>query len=209
VTVEFADDAPFRFNGRMDGSNLRQAARASTSFLMSTIDRDWDRQIPDMTWTVREVVAHVCDVLLWYSTDLAAGTAELNTMDLKVRPTEPPDQLIATLTAFSNTLAYVVDGVPAGQRGFHPDGMADGTGFAAMGCDELLVHARDAAIGLGLEFEPPEVLSGMIVRRLFPWAPRDAEPWPALLWANGRRELPGLQRQVDWHRHAAPLTDAE
>ena len=85
--------------------------------------------------------------------------------------------------------------------------MADSTGFAAMGCDELLVHTRDAATGLGLDFEPPEVLSGLIVRRLFPWAPKDAEPWPALLWANGRRDLPGAQRQVDWHRHAAPLTD--
>lgn len=191
----------------MDGSNLRQAARASTSFLTSAIDLDWDRPIPEMTWTVREVVAHISDVLLWYSTDLSAGTGELSTMDLKVRPTESPERLIATLTAFSNTLAYVVDGVPPGQRGFHPDGMADSTGFAAMGCDELLVHTRDAATGLGLDFEPPEVLSGLIVRRLFPWAPKDAEPWPALLWANGRRDLPGAQRQVDWHRHAAPLTD--
>ena len=191
----------------MDGSNLRQAARASTSFLTSVIDLDWDRPIPEMTWTVREVVAHISDVLLWYSTDLSAGTGELSTMDLKVRPTEPPERLIATLTAFSNTLAYVVDGVPPGQRGFHPDGMADSTGFAAMGCDELLVHTRDAATGLGLEFEPPEVLSGLIVRRLFPWAPKDAVPWPGLLLANGRRDLPGAQRQVDCHRHAAPLTD--
>ena len=171
------------------------------------MDLDWNRPIPEMTWTVREVVAHISDVLLWYSTDLSAGTGELSTMDLKVRPTESPERLIATLTAFSNTLAYVVDGVPPGQRGFHPDGMADSTGFAAMGCDELLVHTRDAATGLGLDFEPPEVLSGLIVRRLFPWAPKDAEPWPALLWANGRRDLPGAQRQVDWHRHAAPLTD--
>jgi len=191
----------------MDGSNLRQAARASTSFLTSAMELDWDRPIPEMTWSVREVVAHISDVLLWYSTDLSAGTGELSTMDLKVRATEPPERLIATLTAFSNTLAYVVDGVPPGQRGFHPDGMADSTGFAAMGCDELLVHTRDAATGLGLDFEPPEVLSGLIVRRLFPWAPKDAEPWPALLWANGRRDLPGAQRQVDWHRHAAPLTD--
>lgn len=174
---------------------------------MSAVDLEWDRPIPEMTWTVRQVVAHISDVLLWYSTDLSAGTAELSTMDLKVRPTEDPERLIATLTAFSNTLAYVVDGVPPGVRGFHPDGLADGTGFAAMGCDELLVHTRDAATGLGLEFEPPEVLSRLVLRRLFPAAPKDADPWQALLWANGRIELPGRARQVDWHRHSAPLSE--
>ena len=171
------------------------------------MDLDWDRPIPEMTWSVREVVAHISDVLLWYSTDLSAGTGELSTMDLKVRPTEPPEQLIQTLTVFSSLLGYVVDGVPPGQRGLHPDGMADATGFAAMGCDELLVHTWDAATGLGLEFEPPEVLSRVVLRRLFPWAPKDTDPWATLLWANGRRDLPGAQRQVDWHRHAAPLTD--
>src|SRR5207342_1931506 len=59
-----------RFNGRMDGSNLRQSARASTSFLNSTVDLNWDQPIPEMTWSVREVVAHISEVLLWYSTDL-------------------------------------------------------------------------------------------------------------------------------------------
>jgi uncharacterized protein (TIGR03083 family) len=191
----------------MDGSNLRQSARASTSFLNSTVDLDWDRPIPEMTWSVREVVAHIAEVLLWYSTDLAAGPKELSTMELKVRPGDPPDQLIATITAFSETLAHVVDGVPPGQRGWHPDGLADGTGFSAMGCDELLVHTHDAAVGLGLEFEPPEVFSRMVLRRIFPWAPRDTDPWETLLWANGRTALPGLERQVDWHRHPAPLSE--
>lgn len=155
----------------MDGSNLRQAARASTSFLTSVVEEDWDRAIPEMTWSVRKVVAHISEVLLWYATDLSAGTIELSTMDLKVRPNEEPERLIATITAFSNTLAYVIDGARPGERGFHPDGLADSTGFAAMGCDEILVHTRDAATGLGMDFEPSEVLSGLVLGRLFPWAP--------------------------------------
>src|SRR4029077_11060337 len=131
----------------------------STLFLTSAQDLDWDQPIPEMTWSVREVVAHISEVLLWYSTDLSAGATELSTMDLKVRPSEDPERLIQTITAFGSTLGHVVDGVDPGQRGWHPDGLADATGFSAMGCDEILVHTHDAAIGLGLDFEPPEVLS--------------------------------------------------
>lgn len=199
--------APLRLNGRMDGSNLRQSARASTSFLMSTSGLDWDKPIPGMTWSVREVVAHISEVLLWNAGNLSAGTAELSTLELAVRRSADPAQLIETITACSSLLGYVVDGVPAGQRGWHPEGLADATGFSAMGCDELLVHTSDAAKGLGLEFEPPEVLSRMVLRRLFPWAPQDTEPWETLLWATGRADLLGRERQVHWHPHPAPLTE--
>jgi len=194
-------------NDPMDGSNLLQSARVSATFLHSTLDLDWDRPIPDMTWSVREVVAHISDVLLWYATDLSAGNLELSTMDLKVRPTDEPAELIRTITTFSTVLALVVDGVPPGQRGWHPDGLADSTGFAAMGCDEILVHTYDAARGLGQEFEPFEVYSQPVLLRLFPWAPKDADPWEALLWANGRVELSDRPRQVHWHRHPAPLDE--
>ena len=191
----------------MDGSGLLQSARASTAFLSRTLDMDWDRPIPDMTWSVREVVAHISEVLLWYSADLSADKTELSTMELKVRPTDDPAELLRTITVFSSMLGYVVDGVPPGHRGWHPDGLADSTGFAAMGCDEILVHTYDAARGLGLEFEPSEVLSQAVLRRLFPWAPREEDTWQALLWANGRRELADRPRQVGWHRHPAPLSE--
>ena len=195
-------------NQSVDGTSIGQAIRSSTTFLAGTVDLDWDRPIPDMTWSVREVIAHVGDTLLWYATDLAGGVCELSTMDLRVRPTENPAQLIDTITAFGAVLAHVVDGVTPGQRGFHPDGPADSTGFAAMGCDEILVHTSDAARGLGLDYEPSEVLSGAVLRRLFPWAPPDEDAWASLLWANGRIALPGRPRQEGWHRHSAPLSDA-
>ncbi|WP_420122902.1 maleylpyruvate isomerase N-terminal domain-containing protein [Nakamurella sp.] len=192
-------------NAGVDGTSIDQAIRSSAAFLQRTLDLDWDRPIPEMTWSVREVVAHVGDTLLWYATDLAGGPRELSTMDLRVRPAEAPAALIETVGTFGAVLGHVVDGVTPGQRGFHPDGAADSTGFAAMACDEILVHTSDAARGLGLEYEPSEVLAGAVLRRLFPGAPRDSDPWAALLWANGRIALPGRPRQVGWHRHAAPL----
>ena len=198
---------PDRHNEPVDGSNLRQSARTCTTFLTSALDGSWDSPIPEMDWTVSQVVAHVAEVLLWYSFDLSAGPRELNPMDMTVRPTENPENLIATLTAGATLLGHVVDGIQPGQRGWHPDGLADASGFAAMGCDELLVHTHDAAAGLGLTFEPPTVLSHLVLRRLFPWAPEDSQPWPTLLWANGRIALPDRPRQAGWHRHPAPLSE--
>ena len=191
----------------MDGSTVHQSARASANFLSAAVDGDWDGAIPEMTWSVREVVAYISEVLLWYSTDLSAGPHELNTMDLKVRPTENPAALIETITACAAVLGTVVDGVPPGQRGWHPDGLADASGFAAMACDELLVHTWDAGHGLGLPFEPSEVLSQAVVHRIFPWAPTNTDTWDTLLWANGRRDLPGLGRQEHWHPYPAPLSE--
>jgi Mycothiol maleylpyruvate isomerase N-terminal domain len=51
------------------------------------------------------------------------------------------------------------------------------------------------------------VLARAIVERLFPWAPVGGDPWPALLWANGRIELPGHPRQARWRWHCAPLEE--
>jgi len=48
----------------MDGSNLRQSARACTRFLTTALDRDWDGKIPEMDWTVRQAVAHIATTLL-------------------------------------------------------------------------------------------------------------------------------------------------
>jgi hypothetical protein len=101
----------------------------------------------------------------------------------------------------------VVDATPPGTRGWHPFGLADASGFAAMACDELLVHSDDAARGLGVPFAPPDELAEATLRRLFPWAPDGVEPWPGLRWANGRADLPGQPRQVDWRWHCAPLEE--
>jgi hypothetical protein len=86
--------------------------------------------------------------------------------------------------------------------------MADASGFVAMGCDETLVHTNDLARGFDLPFEPPRELCRRVLRRLFPWAPEEADPWQALLWANGRIALPGHGRlSSDWAWHCASLEE--
>jgi uncharacterized protein (TIGR03083 family) len=191
----------------VDGGQVLEAAGGCQALLGAALDRDWSRPIPGLEWTVVDAVTHLAEGTLWYATDLAAGPRELSTMDLRVRPTTPPPDLVATIGAFATVLARVIDATPPDTRGWHPFGLADASGFAAMGCDELLVHTDDAARGLDLPFTPPVGLVEATLRRLFPWAPADTEPWPTLLWANGRIDLPGQERQVDWRWHCAPLEE--
>ncbi len=104
-------------------------------------------------------------------------------------------------------LAGVVATIEPDARGWHPYGIADPSGFVGMACDELLIHTADAASGLGLEFFPSPELAEATLRRLFPWAPADLEPWAGLNWANGRTELAGLRRLTKWRWHCAPLSE--
>jgi uncharacterized protein (TIGR03083 family) len=191
----------------MDGSSVLASADECRALLGAAVDRDWSRQLPHLDWTVAQTVAHIAEVTLWYATDLAAGPRRLDTMELRVPPSTPPTELLATIASFATVLARVIDASPPGARGWHPFGLADASGFAAMACDELLVHTDDAARGLELPFTPPAPLARATLERLFPWAPPDIDPWPTLLWANGRTDLPGHPRQVPWRWHCAPLDE--
>jgi hypothetical protein len=123
-------------------------------------------------------------------------------------PMLPMPELLDVLKAATATLTAVARAAPPGARAYHNYGMADISGFLAMGCDEILVHCWDAVRGLGEEFAPPAELADRVLRRLFPWAPTNESPWQALLWANGRTDLPGKERLgPDWARHCAPLDE--
>lgn len=119
----------------------------------------------------------------------------------------PNDDLVATLVAYASVAAAVVEVSPDSARGFHPMGTADPSGFAAMACDELLIHADDAARGLGRTFRPPVDLSRKVLRRLFPWVMPGDDVWARLRWANGRIALDGQDRLTGWAWHCAPLED--
>jgi hypothetical protein len=94
--------------------------------------------------------------------------------------------------------------MPPEARGYHGQ-PTDAEGFAAMHCDEVLVHGCDIALGLGVAFSPPPALARRVRDRLFPWTPA-GDPWTTLLWCNGRVALPDYERLTDWLWHPAPLS---
>lgn len=193
----------------MDGTTLRQAARSCLTFLQQTVDdggTDWRAGIPGMEWSVGRVVGHMAETLLYYAADLSAGPNELRALTITVPDdTATPTDLLAVLRSAAATLAHVVDDTEPGERGWHPSGIVDPTGFVGLACDELLIHTDDAARGLGRAFSAPEPVAIAVLDRLFPEAPgcrgpEDPEAWDVLRWANGRIDLPGHPRRSDWQR---------
>ncbi|MFD3326399.1 hypothetical protein ACFWW8_14410, partial [Streptomyces sp. NPDC058701] len=72
------------------------------------------------------------------------------------------------------------------------------------GIVETLVHTHDLTQGLGLAWSPPVDLCSRVLARLFPDAPSSTDPWPILLWATGRAELPGHPRLTTWRWDGTP-----
>ena len=190
------------------GDDVRAAAELCRRALEPALGATWSVAVPGLEFTVASVVAHAAEAPLWYSVDLWSGR-ENAAFEVKVLPDAPNASLLTSLLAASRSLAAGVDAAPPDTRGYHPFGSPDPEGFAAMACDELLVHADDAARGLGVSFTPDRRLAAAVLARLFPWHSLgpDEDPWELLLWANGRMEVPGRARQRAWRWHCAPLSE--
>lgn len=195
------------------GADLAFAVDAMANALRAVEDRDWHTLAGDLEWTCWETVEHVSDDLFGYACQLGPKRPPL---DHYVRfgahdrrpggPNETiyamPDAgaagLIEILEATGALLVAMVQTSSPDVRAYHPFGISDPEGFAAMGVVEVLVHMFDIAETLGIEWAPPEDLCGRVLARLFPGAPAGSDRWATLLWASGRRELPGHPRRGTW-----------
>ncbi len=192
----------------VNGDDVRAAAERCRQVLEPALSESWDVAVPDLDFTVAGVVAHAANAPLWYSVDLWSGSGDAS-FEVQVRADTENDRLLTSLVAAAQVLAATVDAAPPTQRGFHPFGSPDPDGFAAMACDELLVHGRDAACGLGLEEARDADLARRTLARLYPWHSVEAgdDPWDVLLWANGRISLTDRPDQRRWRWHCAPLAE--
>ncbi|MEU4889692.1 MULTISPECIES: maleylpyruvate isomerase N-terminal domain-containing protein [Streptomyces] len=196
-------------NDCMCGDDVRAAAGAALSFLEPRVDRDWSVPVPGLDFTVASVLAHAGQGPLWYVLDLVGGPEDDAAFEIGVRPDAGPRALLRSLRTAAHLGATTVDGLPATARGFHPCGAADPSGFAAMACDEILVHTHDAATGLGEDFRPDQSLARRVLARLFPRQAPGADAWATLLWAHGRLDLPNAPRPRDWRWHSAPVAGGD
>lgn len=198
-------------DGAVTPTDLRLCLNFTTDVLRSIEGREWSRAVHGIDMTVSELVAHVAITGMWYSVDLTAAGQDLTTVQPAVSADAENDEMITTLAVLIELLARAIEASPADARGFHPFGMADRSGFVAMACDELLIHGYDIAVTFGVDYEPPAELVELVLQRLFPWAQagdtEETGPWPTLLWANGRADLPEHTRPRRWTWHCAPLDE--
>jgi len=190
-------------------SDIVGAVTAASEAMRGSAGADWTTKARDLDWTCRRTLNHSIDAVLWYATNLATASTE-DSGDVRdgKKDETPVPELLRALELSGVLLARVVQASPPGARGYHGAGMADATGFLAMGCDETLIHAYDVTEAFGAPFAPPVDICDRTVRRLFPWAPEHDDPWERLLWCNGRIALPDHPRLgPTWGWWCAPLDE--
>jgi uncharacterized protein (TIGR03083 family) len=193
--------------------DLDAAVSAVVAALRPAADRDWSAPAGTLEWDCWHTAEHVGDCLLSYAGQLVIQPADRYVRFLaSAEEDASPAEVLEFAEAGGRILAATVRRASPQARAFHPTGMADPEGFAAMGCVEALVHGHDIARGLGVSLDPPRGVCRGVLARLFPEAPADlagADPWAALQWAAGRAELPGHPQRQQWRWHGAPLDPGE
>ena len=192
----------------VEADDLIAVGRLCTVALRPAADGDWTVKAGDLDWDCRQTLEHMLSAQMFYAANLAMRSTSRLRGPRSAEPGASIADLIALIEPCATIVARVAAEAPAAARGFHPQGLADAEGFLGMACNELLIHAHDVARGLKLDYRPPAELADKVLRRLYPWAPKDTDPWPTLLWAAGRASLGGWPRQEpDWAVHCAPLSE--
>jgi hypothetical protein len=167
-------------------------------------DEAWEVQAAGLTWTCRDTVAHLMDDFGFYALQLA-GTRPPQTSYVPLLEPAPwragsppivfwPDPATGTagiLTCLDATAGLLVAATATAapdHRGYHPHGLSDRTGFAAMGIVEAVCHGHDILSAHAVEFRADDAACRMVLDRLFPEAVRSTDPWHDLLAATGRTE---------------------
>jgi hypothetical protein len=188
--------------------DLEAAVSTTVATLRPASGRDWSVPAGALEWDCWHTAEHIGDCLLSYAGQLVAQpTTRFVRFEVTADTDAAPAEVLEFAEAGGRILAATVRTCPPQVRGWHPTGMADPEGFAAMGCVEALVHGHDIAQGLGLALDPPRQVCTRVLARLFPHAAADLadlDPWLALLWATGRIALPGRPRVAHWRWHGAP-----
>ncbi|SEG92050.1 Mycothiol maleylpyruvate isomerase N-terminal domain-containing protein [Thermomonospora echinospora] len=206
----------------MTADDLDLAVQLTVAALRETPPEAWERTAGSLEWDCWETVEHLIDDLFSYAVRLGPRTPPLDgrvpfarerrrpggpANSVHVDRTADPAGLLQALEASGALLVAMVRTTPPQTRAYHVYGVSDPEGFAAMGIVESLVHTHDLAEGLGLTWDPPADLCSRALARLFPDAPQTTDPWPTLLWATGRAELPGHPRRTTWRWNGIPHSE--
>ena len=186
---------------------LTAAIHEAVTALRPATERDWGVPAGQLRWTCARTARHMADDLAAYAGQLVCEVPDhYLPFRLVANPKTPPDGVLDLVQMTAGLLALVVRDAPADARGYHPYGMADAEGFAALGAAEVVLHTHDIARGLGVQYEPSREIPAWLLTRLDRDLPDHDDPWELLLWATGRGELPGHDPVRRWRWDPAPAT---
>ncbi|WP_433548821.1 hypothetical protein ACQPZG_30010 [Streptomyces sp. CA-294286] len=199
--------------------DVRRSVGLASAVLREAADADWTVRAGALDWDCWETAEHLVDDLFSYAAQLASGRTDTDVPLRYTRqsPGSPSNAvrvereagvagLLVVLESAGGLLYAVAAAAEPQVRAHHVFGVSDPEGFVAMGVVETLVHTHDLATGLGIgeAWEPPAELCAGVLGRLFPDVPDGLPPWPALLWATGRGDLPGVPRRDTWRWYGEP-----
>jgi hypothetical protein len=188
--------------------DLNAAASQMVETLLPIADKDWAIPAAGLEWSSRYTLDHTVNALIHYAIHLATRAPARWPPFRETINGQPERDVLAAIQSAAAVLAEVCRAAPDDVRGFHPAGMADWSGFVSMGCTEMLIHTDDIARAYDIEFQADPAICRRVIRRIFPWAPGDADAWQTLRWAAGRTALEGHpQLEPDWYWHCEPLDD--
>ncbi|WP_155059033.1 GNAT family N-acetyltransferase [Streptomyces blattellae] len=187
------------------GDQVAEAVAGCVAVLRTATDRDWEGvKAGGLTWSCRDTAFHIAEDLIAYAGQLA-GRAQDRYVPFDVVPEDGIDNagVLDVIETSAALFAATLRTTPREVRAFHPYPFrsANRDGFAAMGIAEVLLHTHDIAEGLGLAYEPPAELCESVLTTIFPQVRPGPAPWPTLLWATGRGDLPGRPPVTDWRWH--------
>jgi hypothetical protein len=168
------------------------AAAEALRVLGAGLDRDWSGRAGDTTWRCCDLLDHIVLGVAGYAGLLIARpTDRYIALRTGNEPGSSVPERLESITIAATLLAHTVRASAPQVRAYHPWGISDAPGFAAMGAVEILVHTHDLVRSLGIDWTPPDELAAPALHRLFPGAPDGHAPGAALLWSTGRIALPG------------------
>ena len=204
--------------------DLRAMLDQAAAVLQSVVDKDWHVPAQDSTWDCWETIDHIADDMFAYAVQLGPRPTPKDdylgfaytikheggpALSVWADPSKGNAGAIRVLYASGALLAAMVTVSPPDLRAYHPFGLADPEGWAAIGLVELIVHMRDVAGGLGATWQPDEDLCGRILDRVFAplELPAGGTRWQTLLWATGRASWDGAPKLDKWRWWCAPLDE--
>lgn len=185
--------------------DLESSIEEAVTALGKGIHKDWSVAAGRVRRSCSKTLFHAADDQVAYAGQLAAR-AQDDYLPFRLRTVRgtPPAGMLTLLQGLGSLFATTARATPDDVRAYHRYGMADASGFLAMGVAEVLLHTHDVAQGLGLAYDPdPDTCARVIARLHRDLGPHD-DPWQLLLWATGRGDLPHRQPVRRWRWLPAP-----